>query len=127
MKELTIQRKVHFRVGNNGQKHMEDGPQPPARVQRVSELMALAIHIEHLIETGELADRSEAARLAGITPARMTQIMNLLYLAPDIQEEILFLPRVGNRRDGVMEMQVRPISFMTNWQEQRETWRTLPD
>jgi len=41
------------------------------------------------------------ARLSGVTQARPTQIMNLLNLAPDIQEEILFLPRVGGQRDAI--------------------------
>ena len=34
-----------------------------------------------------------------VTRARMTQIMNLLNLAPDIQEELLLLPPVTEGRD----------------------------
>src|SRR3712207_3152134 len=34
----------------------------------------------------------KVARLGHVTRARVTQIMNLLNLAPDIQEAILFLP-----------------------------------
>jgi hypothetical protein len=54
--------------------------------------MALAIKLEHLRPEGVFADFAELARLGFVTRARMPQIMNLLLLAPAIQEEILFLP-----------------------------------
>jgi hypothetical protein len=38
-------------------------------------------------------DYSQLARLGHVSRAQITQIMNLLLLAPDIQEEILFLPK----------------------------------
>jgi hypothetical protein len=42
-----------------------------------------------------IRDYAELARLGRVTRARMTQIMKLLDLAPDIQEQILFLPLTG--------------------------------
>ena len=56
--------------------------------------MALAIRFDRLIREDVVSDQSELARLAHVTQPRMTQIMNLLHLAPDIQEELLFLPLV---------------------------------
>jgi hypothetical protein len=44
-----------------------------------------------LLATGAVETQAELAELAKLTPARVTQIMNLLYLSPDIQEEIFFL------------------------------------
>jgi hypothetical protein len=55
--------------------------------------MALAIRMEKLVRSGEVTDYADLARLGHVTRARVTQIMNLLSLAPDIQEEILFLPK----------------------------------
>jgi len=52
----------------------------------------------------------ELARLASVTQPRMTQILNLLYLAPDIQEELLFLPLVTSGKDPVTERDLRPIT-----------------
>ena len=52
----------------------------------------------------------------------MTQIMNLLHLAPDIQEELLFLPPVTTGKDPVHERMLRPIVAETSWQRQREMW-----
>ena len=70
----------------------------PGRVPRVAKLMALAIRFEQLVADGVVGDYAELSRLGHVTRARMTQIMNLLHLAPDIQEAILFLPRVESGR-----------------------------
>ncbi len=60
-----------------------------------------------------------------VTQPRMTQIMNLLHLAPDIQEELLFLPRVTDGRDPIHEKMLRPITKMVSWSEQRRMWRRM--
>jgi hypothetical protein len=62
------------------------------RVPRLAPLMALAICFEDLIRTGQVADYADLARLGHVSRARITQIMNLLLLAPDIQEQVLFHP-----------------------------------
>src|SRR5207247_10368752 len=72
-----------------------------ARVPRVSRLMALAIRFGDLMRSGEVTSYAELARLGRVTQARMTQVMSLLCLTPDIQEDILFLPSTCNGRDLV--------------------------
>jgi hypothetical protein len=69
-------------------------------IPRISKLMALAICFEELIRDGEVANQSELATLAQVTQPRMTQILNLRHLAPDIQEALLFLPRVTSGEGG---------------------------
>jgi hypothetical protein len=103
----------------------EDGapPQPPGRLPRVAKLMALAIRFEHLIETGAVRDQTDLAELGHVTRARITQLMNLLHLAPDIQSELLFLPRVTEGRDPIAERHVRPIAAEPSWEKQRALWR----
>lgn len=93
------------------------------RVPRVARLMALAIKYDGLLRRGEVADQSELARLCRVTQPRMTQIMNLLHLAPDIQEEILFLPEVTAGRDPVTERDVRGMTLLASWRRQRALWR----
>ncbi len=61
------------------------------RVPRISRLMALAIHIDEMVRSGEIKDYAEAARLGNITRARMAQIPNLLMLSPEMQLWRLFL------------------------------------
>ena len=65
-------------------------------------------------------DQSEIARLGHVTPARLSQIMGMLYLAPDIQEAILMLPRLHEGRDMVVEREVRRIARVMDWGVQRE-------
>ena len=97
----------------------------PGNVPRVARLMALAIHFEGLLRRGEVRDYATLARLGQVTRARMSQIMDLLCLAPDIQEEILFLPRTVNGRDPITEQDLRPIAAIVDWHAQREAWRRL--
>ncbi|RLJ02122.1 MAG: hypothetical protein DRP08_04835, partial [Candidatus Aenigmatarchaeota archaeon] len=65
------------------------------------------------------------ARLGHVSRARVTQIMNLLLLAPDIQEEILFLPRTLTGRDPIRERMIRPIAAVPDWRKQRKMWKQL--
>jgi len=81
--------------------------------------------MDDLRRQGEVTDYAELASLAMVTRARMTQIMSLLLLAPDIQEEILFLPRSGGGRDLIREKAVRPIASVPDWRKQRVMWRDL--
>jgi len=126
---ITVACKVHFRPGVRGRRRLRQGeaPVPPAvepgRVPRLARLMALAIHFDSLIRKGAVRDYADLARLGHVTRARVTQVMNLLSLAPDIQEDILFLPRTASGRDPVSERQVRPVAAMPDWQKQRRLWR----
>jgi len=55
----------------------------------------------------------------------MTQIMNLLNLAPDIQKAISFLPARIRGREAVAERNLRPLARIVPWERQRKTWREL--
>jgi len=87
--------------------------------------MALAIRFDRLVERGEVRDYADLARLGYVTRARITQIMNLLNLAPDVQEAILFLPRTVKGRDPIREKDVRPIAIVPYWHRQRKMWAKL--
>lgn len=71
------------------------------RVPRLTKLMALAIRLDQQIRDGQVTDPAELARLGYVTRARPTHIMNLLLLAPHIQEEILFQEANTQGRDLV--------------------------
>ncbi len=83
---------------------------------------ALTIRFERMLRDGEVRDQSELARLAHVTQPRMTQILNLLHLAPSIQEEILHLPLVTEGKDPIHEKMLRPIAAEVDWARQREMW-----
>ena len=66
---------------------------------RAARLLALAHHVERQIEAGTFRGYGDAARHIGMTAGRMTQVMNLLLLAPDIQARLFTGDlRCGERR-----------------------------
>ena len=90
-------------------------------IPRIARLLALAIRLEGLLRDETIRDYAELARLGRVTRARMTQIMKLLDLAPDIQEQILFLPLI----QGLNERNLRPIASRIDWGEQRRMFQTM--
>ena len=87
--------------------------------------MALAIHLQQLVDSGEVTDYATLANVGHVSRARITQIVNLTLLAPDIQEEILFLPETEHGPDPITERDLRPLAAETNWQKQRQMWSNL--
>jgi hypothetical protein len=94
------------------------------RIPRVARLMALAIKFQWMVDSGEVRDYADLARLGYVTPARITQIMNLLNLAPDIQEGLLALGD-GAASHEITEHDLRRITAAVDWEEQRKTWRGM--
>lgn len=129
--EPKIEFKVHFQSNRRGRKRAVLGEKPadpaptPGKRPRVTRLLALAIRFDQLIRDGEVRDLAEIARLGHVTRARVTQIMNLLHLAPDIQEAILRLPRVEAGRDPITERDLRPLAAIVDWRKQRRAWAKL--
>ncbi len=93
----------------------------PSRIPRVTRLMALAIKFQGMVDRLEVRDYADLARLGYVTRARITQIMNLLNLAPDIQEEILGLD-ASVEKAVLAERQLRSISKIVPWAIQRRAW-----
>ena len=128
---IQFQYKVRLVPGAGGRKGLvrQDVPTKrktvPGRTARIARLMGLAIHFDELLRGGVVADYAELARLGHVSRARISQVMNLLSLSPDIQEEILFLPRMVRGRDPIREQHLRPIAAMPDWRQQRRMWRAL--
>lgn len=126
MHVVTIESRFHVRNGRKGRMTLREGDAPTVatgRVPRVSRLMALALRFEELLVSGGISDQADLARLAQVTRARVTQIMNLRLLAPDIQEELLYLSSVERGRAPLTVMQLQPITGEPDWKKQREMWR----
>jgi hypothetical protein len=125
---LTINRKFHVATKRCGSKQIQSGTASvtsAGRVPRISRLLALAHHCFRLVQTGAIINQSELAYFGQISTTRMTQIMWLDNLAPDIQEEILFLPRTTQGRDPIKEADIRPIAKTLDWSKQRQMWNRL--
>jgi hypothetical protein len=126
----TVKKKFMVTQVEHGRKVRVRGTEPvidapEGRIPRASKLMALALKLERMLAEGAVADQAELAEVGHVTRPRITQIMNLLHLAPDIQEAILHLPRVRRGRDLLTERELRPIVAMTDWQKQRVQWKKL--
>jgi hypothetical protein len=70
-----------------------------------------------------VADVAELSMISDVTQPRISQILGLTLLAPDIQEELLFLPRVVEGKASIHEKMLRPIVKVIDWDRQREMWR----
>ena len=103
----------------DGIQRLSDRP----RIPRIVRLMALALKFQDMVDRGEVRDYADMARLGYVTRARMSQIMNLLLLAPDIQEALLF---VEESADGstITEHEVRRIAAAMAWPDQRDLWKS---
>lgn len=92
------------------------------RVPRISRYMALAIHFEGLIKQGIVTDYADLARLGHVTRARVTQIMNLRLLAPEIQEELLFSTFGCSPTSETRLKAIQMLCACPDWQKQRIAW-----
>ncbi len=130
---LTQEFDIHFRQGRRGKKELRSGADPApstpptGRVPRIARLMALAIRFEELLRQGLVADYAELAALGHVSRARITQIMNLTLLAPDIQEAILYLPRTEEGGDSIRLREMQPIALTADWRKQRQGWIVLAE
>ena len=128
---VTTDHSIQFSRGRGSRKKL--GTSAPGssdfigRVPRVAKLLALAIRLDGLIRDGVVADQAELARAGHVTRARLSQIMNLLCLAPDIQEAILFSPPVVSGRPQITERDVRPIAAEASWARQRRMWKAASE
>ena len=127
---MTIACAFHIDRRNKGRREIQAGepPRTPCergRVPRVAKLLALAHRFEGLVRDGEVVDYAALARLGWVSRARISQIMSLLSLAPDLQEQVLFLPRTQRGRDPIQMRHLLPIAQVPDWKVQRQLWAAL--
>jgi hypothetical protein len=102
-------------------------PEVPShgRVPRISRLMALAVHLDGLVAEGKVRSYRELAEIGQVSRARLSQILQLTHLAPDIQEQLLFLPPTRHGSDRIVESHVRPLARLVDWEAQKQRFRAL--
>jgi len=98
---------------------------PSPRVPKIALLLALGHHFEHLVRDGVAKDFAEIARRTGLTRARVTQIVNLVLLAPDIQEVIFHMEPDVHGEDPVHERSLRAVVAVPDWSRQRLLWAAV--
>lgn len=96
----------------------EPPPGPVRRPARVAVMLALAHKIQDAIDRGTVSDRAEVARRLGFTRARITHLLDLTLLAPDLQERVLFLEAVDGV-EPIAERTLRAMAHARTWADQR--------
>lgn len=110
---MTIKYTIENRRGSTETAARPTSVRPP----RITFLLALAYRFDGLVRSGVVKNFAELARLGRITRARVTQIMNLLNLAPEIQEYLLWLP--SESHPAPIERDLRRIAAEVSWDRQR--------
>jgi hypothetical protein len=85
-------------------------------------MLALAHKIQEAIDAGAVRDRAEIARRLGFTRARITHLLDLTLLAPDVQERVLEL-EAADGLEPVSERRLRAVAHIQEWASQRAQWR----
>jgi hypothetical protein len=99
-------------------------PEPVSRPAKVARMLALAHKLQRAIDRGEYESRADLARAYGLSRARITQLMDLLLLAPDIQEKVLFLESVDGR-EPFGEPRLRRVTLAEGWAGQRDAMQEI--
>ncbi|TWU38666.1 hypothetical protein Q31b_37440 [Novipirellula aureliae] len=127
----SVQRTFHVSRAEHGERRIRPGVAPPrptlGRLPRLTRIMALAIHFDRVLLSGRFASQADLARAGQVTRARLTQILNLTTLAPDIQEQILHLAAYSKGRAPLTERHVRHIAAEPNWDKQRKLFDKVMD
>jgi len=92
--------------------------EPPIRRQ-----LLLAHQIQNMLDEEKIQDIKQLSKWTYIDRSRLYQIMSLLYLSPQIQEDIIFrdYPKLAK----LSERNVRSIVDEISWQKQAALWRIL--
>ena len=96
------------------------------RLPQVTRVLALAIYFDEMIRRGEARDYADVGRLSCLCRERVSQVMRLLYLAPEIQMELLYARPVSGRYP-ISETVVRKIANLLSWEDQRKEWARLKE
>ena len=96
-----------------------------APLPRITHLMALAIKLDTLLHRYPDLSGWELARRGCVSRTRLTQILNLLHLAPDIQERLLSLAPPPQGREVITEKALRRLAGEWHWGRQREHFNKL--
>jgi hypothetical protein len=120
--EITIATKYQKpgRRGKQTEPQVSDQP----RIPLISRLMALTIKFQDMVDRGEVRDYADLARLGYVSRARITQIMNLLNLAPQLQDNMMLDPKQA-AAISASESQLRKITSLVLWQDQLDAWEQI--
>jgi hypothetical protein len=120
----TVKKKLVLHCTTRQEREQCDAPELPGRLPRITRLMALAIRCDELLRTGKVRDLEHLATVGNVSQPRISQILSLTMLAPELQETLLYLPRLSHGKSEISEKSLRKITTLDDWDEQRKAWET---
>jgi hypothetical protein len=87
--------------------------------------MALAIKLEEVMREHPNLSYQELAYVGRVSAPRVTQVLNLLHLAPDLQQRLLWLEPNPKGREQIHERALRRISRLYDWRLQRLAFEAI--
>jgi len=122
---FTVKKKTDLGCTIRQERHVCDEPEMPGRLPQITRLMALAIRCDELLRSGKVRDLEHLAAIGKVSQPRISQILSLTMLAAEIQEILLFLPRMSKGKPEISEKALRRITMLDDWDEQRKAWEKL--
>jgi hypothetical protein len=123
--EVKVQLQPTVRQINRAPKKLPPENQPKrGRLPRITQVLAMALQFQEIIDRGDIRTHADLARLGCVSRERISQMMVLTWLAPDIQEAILRLPQMPGGRFPIAEGTLRNTARMPLWEDQRARWQT---
>ncbi len=92
---------------------------------RLCRTLVLAHQLKFLLKSRQFSSVLKLSKWLKLTYGRVSQVMSLLYLAPDIQEQILCSK--GPWMQRLIENDVRMITQELVWERQRKLWQQLSE
>jgi len=120
----TVMR-FEFTVDLKKVKHPKPTGQDPQikKEPRLRQSLILAHQLQSLFREGKASDYTQVAKWLNVTHARICQLLNLVLLAPEIQEEILLSGE--DEIDQLTEHRIQKIPMTVDWQKQKEMWKEI--
>lgn len=126
--EVKVQLRPTVRQINRAPTKLAPADQPKrGRLPRITQVLAMALQFQEMINRGEISRHADIARLGCVSRERISQMMVLTWLAPDIQEAILRLPQVPGGRFPITEGTLRKMARLPLWEDQRAQWPSAAD
>ncbi len=90
----------------------------------MAQLLRQAVEWRALLESGKASNQAAIARREGITRARVTQVLGMLRLAPEIQQHILSMPKTLGRQT-ISERALRSITMLDYEHQQLQAFADI--
>lgn len=121
---ITLARSQKYLLPEESLRALKEQQEKRFHPPRVQTLLKTAKKLQNILDTQQGVCRRKLADELDVSKARITQILNLLNFAPEIQDYILSMPPVDGRAP-ISERALRPLTLITNHKKQIKAFKKL--